>query len=332
VIGLGAQGIVLRATERACEGVNELSVSRNIPDKPTRRAKLTRTEGPAADVARAMDSVCLRVVDHCRPYPARPPLLEVHVPRGTTIVALTEQLRRDQLASRPLIPPWEPAESERENIGYLPGCVTLALAPVDEATHGALFRARDATTTVGDLGLESLRGRLSLMPVTLPIVKACPYAPSSEWAVLYVAQRMAALKLTGEASQRFKFFLNTHCLRLLAAQLDVELSDVDVRGNNVFECTVHVVPWGRLARTREGFARYPQAVRERVFTLLLMRNRGVFGTMDRHVCFLIADYVVSLPQPEPVWFATELLLATERAREEAKSFGVREYGKTPDNP
>jgi hypothetical protein len=252
-----------------------------------------------------MDSVCVRVVDHCRPYPSPPSLLEVHVPRGTTIVALTEQLRRDQLASLdPFIYRFQPGSDLQLPFetadGYIVGCVTLALAPADEATHGALFRARNATTTAEDLGLASLRGRLSLIPITLPIVKACPYVATSsdKDAALSAAQRMAALKLTGEASQRFRFFARAPCVRWLAARLCVVLSDVDDREHNVVECTVHVVPWGRLARTREGFARYPQAVREQVFTLLLMRNRRVFGTMDRHVCFLIADYVASFPQPD----------------------------------
>jgi hypothetical protein len=250
-----------------------------------------------------MDLVWVRVVDNCRPYPSRPPLLEVRVPRGMTIVALTEQLRRDQLALfEPFTPRYESTIAEEiahTKDGYLPGCVTLALAPVDEATHGALFRARSVAMTLGELGTDSLRGRLSLIPVTLPILKACPYTRGLPWAVLSAAQQLAAHKLTGEASERLTFCVSKRCVRWLAAQLSVALSDVDDRWHNAVVCTVHVVPWGRLVRTREGFARYPQAVREQVFTLLLMRNRRVFGMMDRHVCFLIADYVVSLPQPEP---------------------------------
>jgi len=259
----------------------------------------------------ASDVLLLRVVDRCRPYP-RPPLavavpvrlsmtfgeLLEHV-RCKLLIRLSETMDNDPVATaHPET--YQKAVAERANM-YHEGCVTLCLAPVDEASHGKLFRARTSATTVAELKMDSLRGRVSCEPVAIAVAKECPFVPMVDGAfagAVRAAQVMAVLKASGGKSVQLQCGCGIRCLRWLAARMEVAvvIDETETEEEGV-SATVYAVSWGRLVRTRKGFAKYPKAVRRQVFALLLMRNRGVFGVMDRNLCFLIGDFVVSLPQP-----------------------------------
>jgi hypothetical protein len=247
-----------------------------------------------------------------------PVTFEVQVPLSMLFKELLDQLRRDQFAflseqmlavSHVYSPPPNADDEDHPELPphlrsywtmYTEGCVTLALAPVDEATHGALFRARTNSSTLAELRVDTLRGRLGLEPVILPIVKACPLLPREGGAfanAVLAAQTMAALKCSKRRTKKVSWTLSVPCQHWLAERLEMSLVSESVKDEGELQATLCVASWGRLARTREGFMRYPKEVREQLFTLLLLRQRGLFGVMDRNVCYLIGTYVVSLPQP-----------------------------------
>ncbi len=273
----------------------------------------------------ASDSHELRVVDRCRPFPRPPVAVVVAVRLSMSFGELVEHLRCELLAPLTNAMEYNPGAlrahlesffKERDNM-YQKGCVALTLAPVDEFTHGALFAARTDQTTVAELKLDSLRGRLSMEPIVLPIVMACPFVPVQDGAfaaAVRAAQAIAAFKMRDEQSLTLPWAWDARCLWWFATRFEVgaRLGEDDA--------TVYAISWGRLLRTREGFAKYPRAVRQQVFLLLLMRNRGVFGGMDRNVCFLIADYVVSLPQPF-LWEGTASEGSESDRGDELRSFG-----------